>query len=814
MASSPSPSESNSNESIIAEYAKSNRSTCKKCSNLISVNSLRLGLHFKDRRGYDVTKWHHISCFPTHSLQYIENIQGFSSLKSSDREVLEKLMDGIDLEFKQGSDHGVMVEGSEERSSKKLKVRKVDEHKKEGEQKKSKVIVEYAKSNKSSCKQCTKAIPSKTLRIGLVIRGWGFDMTKWHHLRCLSAVPLPVDSVDEIDGFPSLKSNHQEALKKLLNGEVLPIEVLKEDEAALDELQESKSKTSKPSIKILTEYAKSSHSSCKKCTEAIPANSVRVGSHSPEYGIRWYHPVCFPTDSQPIISLDKIDGFSSLKSFDQKTLQKVLDGCDKLPKEAGKADEHEKEGEQKKSKVIAEYAKSNRSSCKQCTKEIPSKTLRSGLVSRGWGFDMTRWHHLRCLSTVPLPVDSVDEIDGFPSLKVLKEDEAALDELQESKSKTSKISIKIVTGYAKSSRSSCKKCSEAIADKSLRVGSLSNERGRDFTRWYHPDCFPTDSQPIISLDEIDGFSSLKSCDQEVLQKLMDGCNKLLKEVVPVVEGSDDQSLRESKVRNYACKVLCIIGVNWFFDLHLPYFYAIKVRERDESMLDELKESSPKKLKVAELEVAFSTSDVKKHYKDATLPPNWKALQTLIFLERDEGLRDSGKIAAFGFDGCLADTDVHRIGADAWSLMSPSIPEKLKSLYKDGYKLVIFTNESNIDRWKNKRQVAIDSKIGRLQKFIDCVKVPIQVFIACGIENGGKGEDPFRKPKPGMWRVMEQQFNSGISIDMDQSFYVGDAAGRKKDHSDADIKFAESRLAMLCLQAIGLKFYVPEEFFAA
>ncbi|KAI3901350.1 hypothetical protein MKW92_024665 [Papaver armeniacum] len=780
MASSPSPSESNSKGSIIAEYAKSNRSTCKKCSNLISVNTLRLGLHFKDRRGYDVTKWHHISCFPTHSLQSTESIHGFSSLKSSDRELLEKLMDGIDLEFKQGSDHGEMVEGIEERSSKKIE----NEHKK-GEQKKSKVIAEYAKSNKSSCKQCTKAIPSKTLRIGLVTRGWGFDMTKWHHLRCLSAVPLPVDSVDEIDGFPSLKSNHQEALKQLLNGEVLPIEVLKEDEAALDELQESKSKTSKPSIKILTEYAKSSHSSCKKCTEAIPANSLRVGSHSPEYGIRWYHPVCFHTDSRPIISLDEIDGFSSLKSFDQKTLQKVLDGCDKLPKEVGKADEHEEEGEQKKSKVIAEYAKSNRSSCKQCTKEIPSKTLRLGLVSRGWGFDMTRWHHLRCLSTVPLPVDSVDEIDGFPSLKinhqealkkllngeplpieVLKEDEAALDELQESKSKTSKISIKIVTGYAKSSRSSCKEV----------VGSLSNERGRDFTRWYHPDCFPTDSQSIISLDEIDGFSSLKSCDQEVLQKLMDGCNKLLKEVVPVVEGSDDQSLRESKVR-----------------------------ERDENMLDELKESSPKKLKVAELEIAFSTSDVKKHYKDATLPPNWKAFQTLIFLERDEGLRDSGKIAAFDFDGCLADTDVHRIGADAWSLMSPSIPEKLNSLYRDGYKLVIFTNESNIDRWKNKRQVAIDSKIGRLQKFIDCVKVPIQVFIACGIENGGKGEDPFRKPKPGMWRVMEQQFNSGIRIDMDQSFYVGDAAGRKKDHSDADIKFAE---------AIGLKFYVPEDFFAA
>lgn len=29
----------------------------------------------------------------------------------------------------------------------------------------------------------------------------------------------------------------------------------------------------------------------------------------------------------------------------------------------------------------------------------------------------------------------------------------------------------------------------------------------------------------------------------------------------------------------------------------------------------------------------------------------------------------------------------RIGANAWSLMYPSIPEKLQSLYNDGYKLV-------------------------------------------------------------------------------------------------------------------------------
>ncbi|PPS02563.1 hypothetical protein GOBAR_AA18114 [Gossypium barbadense] len=303
------------------------------------------------------------------------------------------------------------------------------------------------------------------------------------------------------------------------------------------------------------------------------------------------------------------------------------------------------------------------------------------------------------------------------------------------------MSTKIVAEYAKSGRSSCKKCGKTITAQALRLGLVTRDaRGFDMTKWHHLDCF---HEKIDSLDVIKGFDSLKGVDQEALKKLADGSIK-----------------------------------------------------------------SPKQLSApdekAQFDIAFSVSDIKDKYKDAALEPKWKAFQTIIFLERDDGLHDSGKIAAFDFDGCLAKTSLKRVGADAWSLMYPSIPEKLQSLYEEGFKLVIFTNESNIDRWKNKRQVAVDSKIGRITNFINKVKVPMQVFIACGISSsGGKAVDPFRKPKPGMWHIMEKHFNSGIPIDMDQSFYVGDAAGRPNDHSDADIKFA---------QAVGLKFYVPEDYF--
>ncbi|KAK9726721.1 hypothetical protein RND81_05G232900 [Saponaria officinalis] len=42
-------------------------------------------------------------------------------------------------------------------------------------------IAEYAKSKKSTCKTCNKIIDRNALRLGVVTKERGFDMTKWHH---------------------------------------------------------------------------------------------------------------------------------------------------------------------------------------------------------------------------------------------------------------------------------------------------------------------------------------------------------------------------------------------------------------------------------------------------------------------------------------------------------------------------------------------------------------------------------------------------------------------------------------------------------
>ncbi|XP_052142880.1 polynucleotide 3'-phosphatase ZDP [Oryza glaberrima] len=446
-----------------------------------------------------------------------------------------------------------------------------------------------------------------------------------------------------------------------------------------------------------------------------------------------------------------------------------------------------------KATISVEYAKSGRSSCKVCSEGIAKGALRLGASARDpRGFDSTKWYHVACFPSSSHPIDPVEKVKGFDSIKeedreevrelnkTCKRDHTAVGTTEESSPKKVKDSPGVAENaiisveYAKSGRSTCKGCSESIAAGALRLGaSIRDPRGFDSTKWYHIACFPSSTYPAFPVENLKGFDSIENQDRDKLREL-ENC----KRDGNVTDQLNEQNLKKEVV--HSMEDSKGTGNN---------IEGVKMLAGD-------KRAGPV--------IPFSVSDIKQNYKDATLPAHWKVFNTVIFREQDDGLQSSAKIAAFDFDGCLAKTSVRIVGADKWSLLYESIPEKLQILYNDGYKLVIFTNESNIERWNKKRQQAVDSKIGRLDKFIERVKVPIQVFIACGL---GKGktfpDDPFRKPNTGMWWLMREHFNSGVTVDMDKSFYVGDAAGRENDHSDADKEFAK---------AIGLKFHVPEEYF--
>jgi bifunctional polynucleotide phosphatase/kinase len=112
--------------------------------------------------------------------------------------------------------------------------------------------------------------------------------------------------------------------------------------------------------------------------------------------------------------------------------------------------------------------------------------------------------------------------------------------------------------------------------------------------------------------------------------------------------------------------------------------------------------------------------------------------------------------------------------------------------------VIVTNQAGVEAGKVKVS-DLETKFGLIQGHL---KIPMIFFAALR-------SDQFRKPAVGGWEYIKNQLFSGCKINIAESFYCGDAAGRPKtatrpkDFSDTDIKFAHN---------IGLSFKTPEEFF--
>lgn len=216
-------------------------------------------------------------------------------------------------------------------------------------------------------------------------------------------------------------------------------------------------------------------------------------------------------------------------------------------------------------------------------------------------------------------------------------------------------------------------------------------------------------------------------------------------------------------------------------------------------LDEEKhETSPRKKSKTQSELEQSTN-IKEAMNNV-----WEDVDKgEVYIFTAKGVKSSEKIAAFDMDGTLIKTKsgkVHPVDTNDWQIAFPQASQKLIEKFNDGYKIVILTNQSPIGNGR----VKIEDFKKKIEGIVTKLNVPIQVYMATG-----KGF--YRKPAPGMWKVLAEQKNDNLPINMDASFYCGDAAGRtanwapgrKKDHSMADILLAEN---------LGLKFYTPEQFF--
>lgn len=153
-------------------------------------------------------------------------------------------------------------------------------------------------------------------------------------------------------------------------------------------------------------------------------------------------------------------------------------------------------------------------------------------------------------------------------------------------------------------------------------------------------------------------------------------------------------------------------------------------------------------------------------------------------------KNSKKIAAFDFDWTLVKPKSGRKfpkDSDDWEWLFPNIQHVIQNYHKQGFTIVIFTNQTK------------QFKLDQINNVLIELKVPVVAMIAFG------SKSVYRKPSTKMFEKLfeAEEFPKKSSIDFQCSLFVGDAIGRPGDWSDSDLIFAKS---------VGLRCLSPEQIF--
>ncbi|CAL8072665.1 unnamed protein product [Calicophoron daubneyi] len=178
--------------------------------------------------------------------------------------------------------------------------------------------------------------------------------------------------------------------------------------------------------------------------------------------------------------------------------------------------------------------------------------------------------------------------------------------------------------------------------------------------------------------------------------------------------------------------------------------------------------------------------------------NWEVTDSLLIYTPPDA-KPSSKILGLDMDGTIITTKSGKVFAqdtNDWKLLNDQVISKLKQYQSKGFKIVIMSNQSGID----KGHVTVAAFQTKVENILQQLGLPIQGYFSVK-------SDRNRKPMIGMWEVLEKEGNGGVAVDRSQSIYCGDAAGRpaegsrKKDFSCGDRLFALN---------LGVPFRTPEQ----
>lgn len=162
----------------------------------------------------------------------------------------------------------------------------------------------------------------------------------------------------------------------------------------------------------------------------------------------------------------------------------------------------------------------------------------------------------------------------------------------------------------------------------------------------------------------------------------------------------------------------------------------------------------------------------------------------VFYYEPSVCKQIDRIASFDLDWTLTYNEKHLFPKDVDDIyIFPNRKTILEKLIKDGYYIVVFTNQYA----KSKKEKL--KKVERILTFIEKLELPVSVYISTEKDN-------YRKPNIDMWNLFKKHRNIE-NKDIKKIIYVGDALGRPQDFSDSDRLFGE---------AINAEIILPEDFF--